>query len=71
MRIVRCGFEPVLRRTHHETSDELIAAMKEKKLKYEIVLRGLSKRSWLILYPLSIAWTKTSLKEGGTYSYPK
>ena len=34
---MRCGFEPVLHWTNHKTSDELIAAIKEKELKYEIV----------------------------------
>ena len=35
--IVRCGFEPVLHRTDHETSTDLTSAIAEKGLDYEIV----------------------------------
>ena len=35
--IVECGFAPILHRTDHETSIDLIAAIKEKDLEYEIM----------------------------------
>ena len=35
--LVQCGFEPVLHRTDHETSADLVAAIKEKELEYEIM----------------------------------
>ena len=35
--LVACGFEPVLHRIDHETSDELLKAIKEKGLTYEIM----------------------------------
>ena len=43
--LIQCGFEPTLLRTDHETSNELIAAIKERHLDYEIVTTGVHRRN--------------------------
>ena len=35
--LVKCGFQPVIHRTDHETSNDLVAAIEEKGLDYEIM----------------------------------
>jgi hypothetical protein len=43
--LTACGFEPVLQRTDHETSLELIQAIEDKGLEYEIVPPGNHRRN--------------------------
>ena len=43
--VAKCGFKPILHRTDHETSKELIAAMEAKGLKHQITVTGVHRQN--------------------------